>query len=264
MADDSLPDIPATGPLPGCFSPLIADETVRALPRPREDAPAEHGRQMLHEAMAMVAEYAPCTVVEARIVMQIIIWQFRAARAVGTAARQAMPAAMERGERHAMTQIRATGALERRLACGQRARMKAGIEVPEMGTWDYDLAALEAVWRGVEMVTEEVAAAKPPAPRVPLWKQNGRQYIHQIKDNELAELMEAKEKGEELEWPPYHPRDPVVLGWRPDPEPKKPYKYWGDMTMEERRERYGYKTTEQMAAEKAAQDAAAGDAGVGG
>jgi hypothetical protein len=43
--------------------------------------------------------------------------------------------------------------------------------------------------------------------------------------------------------------------------PNLPYKHWKDMTMEERRERYGYRTEEELAADRA--KAAAASAGVG-
>jgi hypothetical protein len=255
--------LPLTVTLPCCFSPLICQELARSLPRPLANAPADYAAQVIFEAVSMVADYVPRTVTEARLVLQIIMWHFRAVLAVNLAAPlQPVPDALKRGEQHGMSQVRTCAGLERRLAALRRQREKAGGVVAEMGEWEVELASLEAVWRGVELVTAEmlaaapVTAAKPPAPKVPLWKQNGRQYIHQCTDAEVDELEDAKAKGEAIEWPPYHPRDPVALGWRPDPEPKKPYKYWGDMTKQERLERYGYKTEEQIAAAKAEKAAA--------
>ena len=249
--------LPTTLTLPRCFSPLIVQELARSLPRPQPGAPADYGAPVIFEALSMVADYVPRSTGEALIVLQIIYWHFRAVLAANlAAARQPVPEAMRRAEIHGMAQVRTCAGLERQLDRMRRRREKAG-EVPrEAGDWEVELAPLVALWDAVELVTEAavvtpVKAEKAPAAKLPLWKQNGRQYIHQCSDAEIDELEAAKAAGEAIEWPPYHPRDPVALGWRPDPNPRKPYKYWGDMTKEERLERYGYKSEEQIAAEKA-------------
>lgn len=261
--------IPATLTLPRCFTSLITQELARFLPRPLPGAPADYGAQVIFEALSMVADYVPRTIAEARIVLQIIYWHFRAGLAANlAAARQPVPEAMKRAEVHGMAQVRTCAGLERQLDRLRRQREKAGVMVAALGEWEVELAPLVALWGGVELVTAEQVAAEqrvvkpamPPPPKVPLWKQNGRQYIHQCTDAEVDELEAAKAKGEEIEWPPYHPRDPIGLGWRPSTEPKKPYKYWGDMTKQERLERYGYKTEEQLAAEKEAAERAAAEA----
>ena len=202
---------------------------------------------------------------QAALAVQLVIdqiWALQASQMVVASAGD--PNAMLQAERRGQGLKRNAAAGARQLAQQRALMVKMGEAAAPPGVWDYDLAELEAIWLAAPAagaLATEVAAAKPGKPLVPLWKQNGRQYIHQCSDAEIDELEAAKARGEAIEWPPYHPRDPVALGWRPDPNPRKPYKYWEEMTMAERRERYGWKSEAELAAEKEAAAKAAGEAG---
>ena len=85
------PAIPATGTLPGCFSPAMVAGLIRALPRPTAADAAELGRQTLHEVLAMISLYRPCDVIEALLVQQIAILHVRAPLAAALAAAPTAP-----------------------------------------------------------------------------------------------------------------------------------------------------------------------------
>jgi len=250
MSFPSSPPPPACGTLPVCVDSELVRCVLHALPRPRPDDPPDRGRRMIARALALLREAQPSSALQATLAAQAVIAQLRALQAWEiAAASETEPAQMIRAERHALTLTRGAAAVER-----QVRRAPAG-EVTE--TWDYDLAELEAAWRAPPTAPALTAAgpAKPPPARVPLWKQHGRTFMHEIDDEELDELVQAKERGEPLEEPPYAPNDPA-LTYVPKIYPKRPYKYWGDMTMEERRERYGYRTEEEIAAARPAEEAA--------
>lgn len=260
--------VPATGELPLCVGDDLVLELVRALPRPHPSNPADYGRKLIHRALQMVRLCAPLDVLQATLAVQLVLdqlWASHWSQVVAASAGQLN--AVIRAERQGQGLKRSAAGAERRLG-RQRALMeKTGETAEPEGMWDYDLAALEAIWVAGPLVGALEAegragkAETPPPPKLPLWQQNGRRYIHECTDEEVDELEAAKAKGEAIAWPPYHPRDPVALGWRPDESMKsKPYKYWGDMTKQERLERYGWKSEEQLAAEKAAKAAAQAEA----
>lgn len=263
--------VPTTGILPLCVGDDLVRDLLRSLPRPDPANPADYGRKLIHRALQMVRLCLPMNLLQAALAVQMAVDQIWASQWSQVAsASQAQLNAMIRAERQGQAAKRGAAMAERRLERQRVLMEKMGEATEPAEMWDYDLAELEAIWiagplvAALEPEAPAVKAEKPPPAKVPLWKQNGRQYIHQCRDNEIDELEEAKAKGEEIEWPPYHPRDPVALGWRPDPEPAKPYKYWGDMTKQERLERYGYKTEAQIAAAKAAAEAEAAKVAEGG
>ena len=142
------PAVPATGSLPGCFSPAMVAGLIRALPRPSADDGMGLGRQTLHEALATIRLYRPCDVIEAQLVQQIAILHVRAPLAAAqAAANEATPERALRYERHMMAQLRAAGALERRLRLYRREQAAQGYAPATDVPWDYELAALEAQWR---------------------------------------------------------------------------------------------------------------------
>jgi hypothetical protein len=197
--------LPDTFPLPRSFARRLTETMIRSLPRPEPDAPDEDGLEAVFEAVGLVALYAPRDGIEARLVQQIVVAHVRGPLATEmAAARQGTPALMLRFERHGMAQERTAARLERRLAAHRRDRAGDGAEA---GTWACDLAAMEAVWRGVKVPEVEMPAAAvvPEPPRVPLWKQNKRRWMHEITDEELDELSEAEDRGEPLEAPPNRP-----------------------------------------------------------
>ena len=156
------PAIPATGTLPGCFSPAMVAGLIRALPRPTAADAAELGRQTLHEVLAMISLYRPCDVIEALLVQQIAILHVRAPLAAAlAAASEDTPESMVRYERHMMAQLRGAGALERRLGIYRREQAARGCAPAADEPWDYDLAAMEALWR--EAHTQQAAAGAPVA-----------------------------------------------------------------------------------------------------
>ncbi len=240
--------VPTTGVLPLCVGDDMVRDLLRSLPPPHPSNPADYGRKLIHRALQMVRCSLPTNLLQAALAVQMAIdqiWASQWSQVVSASAAQLN--AMMRAERQGQSLKRSAATAERRLE-RQRTLMEKMGEAPEpAGLWDYDLAELEAIWIAGPLVAAledgpAGKAEKPPPPKVPLWKQGGRKYIHQCSDAEVDELEAAKAAGEEIEWPPYHPRDPVALGWRPDPNPKKPYKYWGDMSKQERLERYGYNT----------------------
>ena len=85
-----------------------------------------------------------------------------------------------------------------------------------------------------------------------MWKRNGRQWSHEMTDEEALEVHEAVMRGEDMESPPFHPtKDPAGMGWRPSlDEPKRDWR-WENLTMEQRRATYGWKSEAELAAEKA-------------
>lgn len=162
------PAIPATGSLPGCFSPAMVTGLIRALPRPSADDGTGLGRQTLHEVLATIRLYRPCDVIEAQLVQQIAILHVRAPLAAAqAAANEATPELALRYERHMMAQLRAAGALERRLRTYRRELTAQGYAPATDVPWDYDLAALEAQWREAHQLPAAAApaaqGATPPA-----------------------------------------------------------------------------------------------------
>jgi len=135
---------------------------IRALPCPTAADAAAFGRQTLHEVLAMISLYRPCDVIEALLVQQIAILHVRAPLAAAlAAASEDTPESMVRYERHMMAQLRCAGALERRLRIYRRELAAQGYAPATDAPWDYDLAAMEALWR--EAHTPPAAAAAPAA-----------------------------------------------------------------------------------------------------
>ena len=144
------PPPPASGVLPLHFTPRMARDLARSLPRPMGDEPPGAGRELLHDALTMVREHAPRDAVEAGYVQGIVVAHFRASLAAQmAAARQQQPELMLRFDRQAIMQVRAAAGLERQLrqrrhVLGVRSRAPGEDEV-----WDYDLDELERIWLGV-------------------------------------------------------------------------------------------------------------------
>lgn len=152
---------PLLGRLPGCFSLVMVHCLIRCLARPQSGGPAAYGRLLIQDALGMVDNYAPRDTLEAMLVMQIVSFHSRAQQALMRAAQVADPVKLARAERHAMALRRAAEALERQLWRRRRALAAEGEVHVSPPAWEYDLDALEAMWREAGPV--EVAAADEAA-----------------------------------------------------------------------------------------------------
>jgi hypothetical protein len=94
---------PLLGQLPGCVSLAMVHGLLRSLTRPAPDGPAEYGRQTIRDALGMVGAYAPRDALEAALVIQIVVFHYRAQQAMALAALHEDDVAKPlRCERHAM------------------------------------------------------------------------------------------------------------------------------------------------------------------
>lgn len=248
---------PDTGSLPTAFTAAMLFTLLRCLPAPMDGEPDGCARQTIWGALEMVRLLAPADVLEAHLVLQLVIAQVQAPLTEALALiHQAQPEVMFRTQRHAMAQQRAAGALERRLAAYRRMRGPAA-EAVEM--WDYELAPLEEAWREQldlrEEARAEAEAAKPPPPApatkrekevLPPWGK--KRHWHELTDEELAAVREAERRGENPGIT-HAPGDPAI-GFKLLP-PREKYRGWENMTMAERKARWGYRSEAEIAADAA-------------
>jgi hypothetical protein len=229
-----------TYPLPKTLQRALA----RALPQ-RPDDPDDPPEERIEVALEAVAGLCPRNAVEAMLAIQFVVG---CAAALDTF-EQAADAALEA---EAVRRLRGTAnALQRSADRARQALLKLQSE-PEPAAlasevvkgWDCDLPALAALRRKTAPPAEK-AAAKPAARP---W--GNKRYWHELTNEELAAVKAAQARGEAVNIT-YKPGDPALL-FTPDPRSSLPYKRWEDMTMEERRQRYGYRHEDEIAAEKAA------------
>jgi hypothetical protein len=251
-----------TGLLPVCVQPDVVRTLVLSLPRPGKGAPAEIGRLLITGALAMMELLRPRDLYEAMLVGQIIALQAQAGHEGELIGKY--QAETERRQRHVRTQAtlqRSVGTLRRQLREYRHETEAVGYAPYQGGVWEYQLPELEALWtdaeveRVAEVAEMKAAVAAAPGAKVTMWQKAGRTYIHELSDAELAELTEAEKRGVMLPCPPMEPGDPAA---RFVPEPVRPKKSWEEMTMQERRERYGYPDQAQFIAQEEAYGAKEG------
>jgi hypothetical protein len=103
---------------------------------------------MIRDALGMVGVYAPRDALEAALVIQIVVFHYRAQQAMALAAMHEDDVAKQlRSERHAMALQRGAALLERRMWQHRRALAAEGEVRVSPPAWEYDLDALEAAWR---------------------------------------------------------------------------------------------------------------------
>jgi hypothetical protein len=125
-------------------------------------------------------------------------------------------------------------------------------------------AILADAHRAAPPASPEPARASTSEPRW-LWQKNQRRFIHEMTDAELQELVNAWENGareEGFEIAPHAANDRLRFT-RFDRKDWEPYVGWENMTMEQRRARWGYRTSAELRAEREAKaaDAPAGNRG---
>jgi hypothetical protein len=214
---------------------------LRCLPRPGIGGPVAYGRQMIQDALAAVDAFGPRDRLEALLVMPIPTLLLAAKDAEAAARAEPDFDRRMRIERHMMALQRRAEALGAEVRRHRRALAAQDLQhVPPQPALGYDLDALEAVWRDLELelpetalkelplevpegfgaVTEVVAdgpdgwlesrdefEAEPP-PRfkgVPKWKKAGRRYLDELTEEEFGELIAAQQRGETIEEPPQRP-----------------------------------------------------------
>lgn len=265
---------PLLGLLPGCISLAMLYDLLCCLPRPRAGGPRDYGRQLIQDALAMLDAAAPRDRLEAMLATQMVALHAQARPALMRAAMEENPDRQARLQRHAMALQRRAEALERAIARHRRALAREGLVHVAPPGWEYDLDALEAVWRdptaelpasalvareleipvfGAAVATEaepaaevaEVVEAEPAVPavpaaavpaRVPLWQQAGRQYLDELTDEELREVVLAQHRGEAIPEPPMRPEG---MEMPPQEIKRLSQEEFAAMSKAERWDRYG-------------------------
>jgi hypothetical protein len=244
---------PRLGSLPGCISLAMLADLLRCLPRPQPDQSRDYGRQLIQDALAMLDAIAPRDRLEAELAVQMLALHAQARPALMRAAAEQDPDRQMRLQRHAMALQRRAEAQERSIARHRRTLAREGeVHVAPPG-WEYDLDALEAAWRDpaaelpaaalrqqeLEIPTfgaKQAEAEEAPPARVPLWQQAGRQYLDELTDEELREVVRVHGRGEPFPEPPMRPE-----GMEVPPQEFKPLSQEeiAAMTPAQRWQRYG-------------------------
>lgn len=235
---------PRLGQVPGSVTAHMLHLLVCSLPLPGPGGPADAAHQALEDALADIDAAGPRDRREAKLVVREVALLAQADALMMRAVAETDPVEQERLQKRMLALQRAADAMGRALRRHRRGLAAEGLQHVPPWTQVVDLAALEQAWQQPEAVlpadlltpqptdpasiwpvapaaTEE---AGPPAPAtgledrdefevpprpkfqgVPLWRQNGRRWLDELPDEELAEVTAAQQRGEEIEEPPVRP-----------------------------------------------------------
>lgn len=150
------PPIPMAGLLPGCVTSSALFSLLRALPRPRAGDPEDLGRGIIHDALTVLRAFRLRDGYEVMLAIRLVIAEFAARGSVRLS--HVCPEgsqAQRQNDQISLRQFAVAAQAEQRLLRHRRALVKEGVAPEELPAWEYDLRALEAVWRkGGEAVVD--------------------------------------------------------------------------------------------------------------
>jgi hypothetical protein len=143
----------------------LLESVVRALPRPPAGASVAWRQAHLRGVVEELFAYAPYNPIDAMLACQMVCARHAAADTMQRCTDPTLPAGLvSQMRRTADALLRTAAQTERMLRRGQAGRK---VDSPVAVDVGLDLAALDAVWRGVDPMEPEpdaVAAMAPPSP----------------------------------------------------------------------------------------------------